>query len=64
MTYGEEQNHFPSNLETKKKSSGVNTLLWILCVAYVISPVDFFPGPIDDVIVSFVTLGFTSLLKH
>ena len=48
----------------EEKLSGVNTLLWILCVAYVISPVDFFPGPIDDVIVSFVTLGFTSLLKH
>lgn len=64
MTYREEQNNFPSNLEPKKKPSGINTLLWIICIAYVVSPVDLFPGPIDDVIVSFVTLGFTSLLKH
>lgn len=64
MTYGEEQNHFPSNLEQKKKSSGLNTVLWLICLVYVISPVDLFPGPIDDVIVSFVTFGLTCFLKH
>jgi uncharacterized membrane protein YkvA (DUF1232 family) len=28
-------------------------MLFVLIVLYVISPVDFFPGPIDDVIVAF-----------
>mgnify|MGYP004474442979 CR=1 FL=1 len=64
MTYGEERDHFPDNLEPEKKSSGFNVVLWIICLAYVISPVDLFPGPIDDVIVSIVTFGLTSLFKH
>lgn len=36
-------------------------LVWILCIIYVLSPIDLFPGPIDDAIVTVAAFGLTSL---
>ena len=37
-------------------------ILWLLCIVYCISPVDFVPGPLDDAIVAFAVFGLTSLM--
>jgi hypothetical protein len=39
------------------------TLLWIICLIYVLIPADLAPGPVDDVIVTFVVWGFTSIMS-
>lgn len=40
-----------------------STVLWILCIIYILSPLDLFPGPVDDAIVAFATTGITRLIK-
>ena len=38
---------------------GKAKLVWlILVMLYVISPVDFFPGPVDDILVALLYAGF------
>lgn len=47
-----------------KKSSIV---LFIIAVIYVLSPVDLFPGPVDDILISFILVClplFTNLLGN
>ncbi len=36
-------------------NAGWRRLLIILCVLYVVSPIDAVPGPVDDIIVMIVT---------
>lgn len=36
-------------------------ILWVIAIIYCASPVDLFPGPIDDAIVLFVVTGITCL---
>ena len=38
-------------------------LLWVICLLYIISPLDLVPGPVDDAIVGFVTYGITSMIS-
>ena len=38
-------------------------LLIVLMFVYIISPIDFFPGPIDDLIVSFIIMMFEKRLS-
>ena len=34
----------------------------ILCIIYCLSPIDFFPGPVDDAIVTVATMAILSLI--
>ena len=36
-------------------------ILWVIAIIYCASPVDLFPGPIDDAIIVFVISGITFL---
>lgn len=38
------------------------TIIWIACLIYCFSPVDFLPGPLDDAIVLIATTGLTALM--
>lgn len=64
MNIGEENTYFPSNYEGPRKPPKGVYILWILCLIYVISPVDLVPGPVDDAIISFVTWGITACMKR
>lgn len=33
-------------------SGGVNKILLVLLIVYLVSPIDFFPGPIDDILLA------------
>lgn len=40
----------------------MKALMIILCIVYCISPVDFFPGPVDDAIVTVASVAILSLI--
>ncbi len=39
-------------------------IVLIAVIAYIISPVDLMPGPIDDIIVLLLTVAANKRLKH
>lgn len=46
--------------EKEKKMNGdLKKILWIITIIYVLSPIDLFPGPIDDILVLIVNYYLT-----
>ena len=49
---------------TRRVKTVLFWLMWILTVIYWLSPIDLFPGPIDDLMITFISLGITLLGKR